>query len=29
MSLVCGTSKKCEDLGFAYDMTCGGTPPFP
>jgi hypothetical protein len=29
MSLVCGTSGKCEDLGFAYDMTCGGTPPFP
>ena len=30
MSLVCGTSNKCEDLGFAYSLTCEeGTPPFP
>jgi|GEM_PF-2576789 len=29
MSLFCGTSSKCEDLGFAYETTCGGTPPFP
>jgi len=29
MSLECGTSNKCVDLGFAYDLTCGGTPPFP
>ncbi|MEP6654472.1 MAG: hypothetical protein ABJA82_14010 [Myxococcales bacterium] len=29
MSLFCGTTNKCEDLGFAYEMTCGGTPPFP
>jgi len=29
MSLACGTSNKCEDLGFAFDLTCGGTPPFP
>lgn len=29
MSLSCGTSNKCEDLGFAYETTCSGTPPFP
>jgi hypothetical protein len=29
MSLSCGTSNKCEDLGFAFDSTCAGTPPFP
>lgn len=29
MSLTCGTSNTCEDLGFAYETTCGGTPPFP
>ena len=29
MSLTCGASNSCEDLGFAYETTCGGTPPFP
>jgi len=29
MSLVCGASQQCEDLGFAYDATCSGAPPFP
>jgi len=29
MSLECGTSNKCEDLGFAFELTCGGNPPFP
>lgn len=29
MSLGCGTDQTCHDLGFAYDTTCGGTPPFP
>jgi hypothetical protein len=28
-SLMCGTDTKCDDLGFAYDTTCSGTPPFP
>jgi hypothetical protein len=28
-SLMCGADTKCDDLGFAYDTTCGGTPPFP
>jgi len=28
-SLMCGTDNKCDDLGFAYDTTCSGTPPFP
>jgi hypothetical protein len=28
-SLMCGTNNKCDDLGFAYDTTCSGTPPFP
>jgi len=29
MSLFCSSNDKCEDLGFAFDSTCGGTPPFP
>ena len=29
MSLFCSSANRCEDLGFAFDLTCGGTPPFP
>lgn len=29
MSLECDVNGKCVDLGFAFDSTCGGTPPFP
>jgi hypothetical protein len=28
-SLVCGTDNKCDDPGFAFVSTCGGTPPYP
>lgn len=28
-SLECGTDNRCDDLGFAYETTCSGTPPFP
>ncbi|HEY4185494.1 MAG TPA: hypothetical protein VGP07_10515 [Polyangia bacterium] len=28
-SLECGIDGKCDDLGLAYDSTCGGNPPFP